>query len=135
MSGLGGGKHGQGAVMSGGCTAKSGGWGHKGSAMSMFCAGGQLSCWGVGQHVHGHGLSGVGLGGMVALASGGCWCGLTVPGRGEVTAMLGDTACLGLLGRLSWVVVCGVRWVVGCGAGCDVLAIGVWDRVAVVVMG
>jgi hypothetical protein len=93
--------------VSSGSAAKSGG----GGSGAVPCHG--LVLWAgycVGAAWHGCGcgrplalaLHGVGLAGVVAIASGGCWCG-----------QLGHVVSWDRWQWLLWVVVCGVWWVVG----------------------
>jgi hypothetical protein len=76
----GGGWHGWGAAVSGGCTIESGsgaiGWSH---VSGLRC--GPTVALGLCGMGHWH-LPGVGLAGVVTVAGGGCWCGLSVAGSG-----------------------------------------------------
>jgi hypothetical protein len=85
------------------------GWGQRGSAVSLPCVVGRLLCQvGHRRHLHGVGLAGAWVWGAVATfpvwsGPGWCsghWCGLAVPKNIEVTAALGDVACLGPWGQL-----------------------------------
>jgi hypothetical protein len=82
---VGGGQHGWGAAVSGGCTVELGsgalGWCH----VSGLCCGPavMLGLRGMGMGVVGRRhLPCVGLAGVVTVAGGGCWCGLSVAGSG-----------------------------------------------------
>jgi hypothetical protein len=132
MSSLGGGKYGCSVATSGGCVAELGG-GHQGGAVSLFYTGGQLLCWGWVAWVWSWGPLALALHG-VGLAGVGCPCLEEV--TQHVWGHCGSWAMCGVLGQVVAAVVgCSLWCVVGCGASCGVLAIGVWVRVAVIVVG